>query len=238
LTSHVKFGKSRIYYNIIKSPSRKRTEILVVGKNSVNVLAPESKSRTEIRRIVKSNSRWIFRKQLNLDHRQGNGLTYSDGSKLPYLGKKYLLCIEKNINISNNTILKFQKGRFIASLDNKDPDSIRILYEKWLAKQAIRILKDTVEYYSKLIGIDHNTLRIRMKSQRNRVGSLGRNLTVNFNKNIVRLPLKIIEYIVLHELCHIYIPSHSKKYWQLISKVMVDYKKRKEWLEKNCHTYL
>ena len=87
--------------------------------------------------------------------------------------------------------------------------------------------------YSKIIGIDFNKLRIKIKSQRNRVGSLGRNLTLNFNKNILRLPLKLIEYIVVHELCHIYIPSHSKKYWILVAKIITDYKKMRERLAKN-----
>lgn len=84
-----------------------------------------------------------------------------------------------------------------------------------------------------MVRIKPAALKIRIKSQKNRVGSLGRNLTLNFNRNILRLPLSIIEYIVVHELCHVHIPRYSAKYWQLVSSLMVDYKERKEWLEKN-----
>lgn len=227
---YVKFGNARISYGIIKSPSRKRTEIVIADKKLVNVLAPENKSVSEIRKIVKTNLRWIYRKQLSLGEKQINILTYKDGSKLPYLGRYYSLSIRIGNKASS---LEFHKGKFIANLDTKNSDSTKFLYEGWLEKQGYRVLNRMVGKYSKMTGIDYNSLKLRIKSQRNRVGSLGRNLTLNFNKKILSLPIKIIEYIVVHELCHVLIPTHSKKYWQLVEKIISDYRKRKEWLEKN-----
>jgi predicted metal-dependent hydrolase len=236
-TSYIKFGKTRIRYDIIRSPSRKNTEIVVVSKKSVNVLAPANKHHRDIHDIVKSNSRWIFRKQLQLEEQHQKGLTYYDGSKLLYLGKKYALNVVKIENVlvseKNGRIFTFHRGGFIVRVSDTHPKQIKALYEKWLEEHAPKVLKKKVQNYCKILGLNPSTLRIRIKSQRNRVGSLGRNLVLNFNRNILCLPLNIIEYVVLHELCHIRVPIHSAKFWQLVSTVMSDYKKRKEWLERN-----
>ena len=163
-------------------------------------------------------------------------LTYSDGSKLPYLGKAYKLELVRIGQAMQGAKYKetftFQTGRFIARTSDLSRFKIKSLYENWLQKQATRFLKKRVLYYCKVIGLDQTELKIRIKSQRNRVGSLGRNLVLNFNKNL-RLPMKIVDYVVVHELCHVHIPDHSSKYWQIVGSVISDYKRRKEWLEIN-----
>jgi predicted metal-dependent hydrolase len=124
-------------------------------------------------------------------------------------------------------------GIFIAKSKLKEPNTIRSLYEKWLENIAASILQSKVNVYSDLLKIDSSKLRINIKSQKNRLGSLGRKLTLNFNKNLLRLPLEIVDYVVVHELCHTKIPQHSRAFWQVVELIMPDYKKRKEWLRKN-----
>jgi len=236
LTHYVRFGRSRIHYDIIKSPFRKKIEIVVVGKKSINVLAPEIKGDNEIRKIVKSNSRWIFKKQLSLEENKKKKSTYVNGSKLLYLGREYLLHVARtkiNANIENKEAFTFQKGKFVVRAMDIEPTNIKMLYEKWLQNRALSILQKKIRDYCKIIDLDPSTLKIRIKFQKNRAGSLGRNLKLNFNKNILRFPARIIDYVVVHELCHIRIPSHSRNYWRLVGAIMSDYKKRKRWIERN-----
>lgn len=234
----MRFGKTKIPYNVIRRASRRQTEI-VITERLVQVLAPEDKSDEEIHKIVKSNSRWIYKKQLHIQEKQTNSkiLTYSDGSKLPYLGKAYKLELvrigQERQDAKYKENFTFQTGRFIARTSDLSHFKIKSLYENWLQKQAVRLLKKKVLFYCKVIGLDYTTLKIRIKSQRNRVGSLGRNLVLNFNKNLFRLPMNIIDYVVVHELCHVHIPDHSSKYWGLVGSIMPDFKSRKEWLEMN-----
>lgn len=125
------------------------------------------------------------------------------------------------------------KGKFIVKSKGKEPCMIKTLYEQWLGKRAATILEKKVKEYSNLLGIDRSNLKINIKSQNNRLGSLGKNLTLNFNKNLLRLPPKIIDYVVVHELCHIKIPDHSRAFWQIVALIIPDYKKRKEWILEN-----
>lgn len=227
------FGKQKIWYDIVHRKKRKKTEIVVLENEKVKVLAPLGKSSNQIHRLVKSSSRWIFQQQLRLQQHKGKKLaTYRDGSTLPYLGRQYPLRIidtEDNMHES----FSFSKGKFIAKAKGKEPKIIRALYEKWLENRAAIILKKKVNEYSDVLKIERGKLRINIKSQKNRLGSLGRKLTINFNKNLLRLPPKIVDYIVVHELCHTKVPNHSPSYWRIVGLVIPDYKKRKEWLRMN-----
>jgi predicted metal-dependent hydrolase len=205
----------------------------VVDSKKVKVIAPTNKPAKEIREIVKLNSKWIFQKQLKLREQKNTKLLYLDGSKLPYLGRKYpLQILDVKKNDDDNKLFYLVKGRFVAKTNSKDPNHIRNLYENWLENRATNFLKSKVKSYSKMLGIDEG-MKIKIKSHKNRLGSLGKNLTLNFNKNLLRLPSRIIDYVVAHELCHAKIPNHSPAYWRLLALVMPDYKKKKEWLETN-----
>ncbi len=231
-TTFIRFGKQKIYYDIVRSKKRKKIEIVISDNANVKVLAPLQKTTKEIRQIVKSSSRWIFQKQLRLREYKNTGFTYSDGSTMPYLGKEYLLRVFDNDGGYGHDSFSFDKGKFIVKSNGKEASTIRNLYEEWLEKRAVSIIEKKVSEYSTLMNIDKDKLRINIKSQKNRLGSLGRKLTLNFNKNLLRLPPKIIDYVIVHELCHTKIPNHSRAYWQVVGLIMPDYKKRKDWLSK------
>lgn len=165
------FGKTKIPYNVIRRASRRQTEI-VITERLVQVLAPEDKSDEEIRKIVKSNSRWIYKKRLHIREKQTNSksLTYSHGSKLPYLGKAYKLELvrigQEMQDAKYKETFTFQTGRFIATTSDSSHFKIKSLYENWLQKQAIRLLKKKVLFYCKVIGLDYTTLKIRIVGAR------------------------------------------------------------------------
>ena len=169
------------------------------------------------------------RSELHIQENKTNSknITYVDGSTLPYLGKEYTLYLVNCGEGKEKEIFAFQRGRFVAQMTHMNHYKIKLLYEKWLEKQATKLLKKKVYNYCRVIGLDHKALKIRIKSQKNRVGSLGRNLVLNFNKNLLRLPMNIID----HELCHVCIPDHSSKYWQLVGSVMSFIKKGKNGLK-------
>jgi predicted metal-dependent hydrolase len=228
--NYVRFGKTKILYDIVKT-SKKKTEILVIGKNSVKVLVPENRPDHDIRNIVTSNSRWIFQKQLNFDARKPGKLTYSEGSKLPYLGKEYKIVFSPAHRTGH--LFNLENGMFFVGMADAKPAKIKFYYERWLMNEAVEILEKKVRHYCKLLHLDSRELQLKVKRQKHRLGSLGRNLNLNFNYKILMLPSDVIDYVVLHEICHIYVPNHSSKYWQLVGSVMPDYKNKKEWLFRN-----
>jgi predicted metal-dependent hydrolase len=77
-----------------------------------------------------------------------------------------------------------------------------------------------------------------MKNLRNRWGSLTKQGVINLNLNLIKAPEDIIDYIILHELCHLKIKEHSHHYWDLLHKFMPNYQDKIEWLKVNGDSLL
>jgi predicted metal-dependent hydrolase len=101
---------------------------------------------------------------------------------------------------------------------------------------AQEIFEEKVRKYSKKLGV--RAKGIAIKNLRNRWGSLTKNGAINFNLNLVKAPEDKIDYIILHELCHLKIKEHSHRYWDLMYKFMPNYHEKIEWLRINGNSLL
>ena len=225
----INFGKSKIKYNIVRSDRRKTTAI-VVNSAGVQILSPLQKSDEQIQKLVKSHSKWIYKKQLWAQQESSQKIIYANDSKIPYLGKSYQL---KVIVAKNDEGFFFRNGKFTAKVKQSSPTKIKKLYIKWLEEKS-QFIKNRVKSLSDKTGIKFS--KIHIKGHRERWGSMSKNGSLNFNVNLMRMPLKILDYVIMHELCHVQIPNHSSNYWTLLHKVMPDYEQRKEWLRINWRT--
>lgn len=100
-----------------------------------------------------------------------------------------------------------------------------------LSKRAKDLIPARAGYYAKLIGVEYG--RITVRHQRSRWGSCSARKNLSFNCLLMLTPPEVIDYVVVHELCHIKEMNHSKKFWAEVEKVIPDYKARREWLKKN-----
>jgi hypothetical protein len=128
--------------------------------------------------------------------------------------------IEKNLE-------KQQKN--IDKLENTNPMSQEEL--AYLTDMAKHILPKKVEYFADLIGVDFD--RITIRHQKSRWGSCSSKGNLNFNCLIMLMPDEIIDYIVVHELCHRKEMNHSYNFKREVEKILPDYKKRELWLKEN-----
>ena len=107
----------------------------------------------------------------------------------------------------------------------------KYLYEDWLMYQANQILKDKVNQHGKIVKVAPK--RIVIKNLKNRWGSVTKNKTINLNVNLLKAPEDVIDYIIIHELCHFKIKGHSYQYWNYLNQFIPDYKQKVEWLRIN-----
>ena len=228
------YGTSIIKYSVIKSRRIKTSEI-IVDRHEVVVRTPFDKPDHEIRNIVKGKANWILKKQK--EYREMNPEitkpTFGENSTLPYLGKNYPLRI---FNREARNSISFVDGQFIVNIwpiKNVTAQYVEKLYEHWLMKIARPVLKNKVETYSQKLGVTEPG-KIVIKRLKNRWGSIGKSGdTINLNVNLVKAPEEVVNYIVLHELCHLKIKGHSYHFWDLLHKFMPDYSEKIDWLDKN-----
>lgn len=127
------------------------------------------------------------------------------------------------------SIEKMQK-QMIERESNKEPQlSMKELQE--LANQALAYIPKRVEYYAPLVGVDYG--RITIRNQKTRWGSCSGKGNLNFNCLLMLAPVEVIDYVVVHELCHRIQMNHSKAFWSEVERVLPDYKSAKKWLKDN-----
>ncbi|MGI8831875.1 MAG: M48 family metallopeptidase [Nitrososphaeraceae archaeon] len=113
---------------------------------------------------------------------------------------------------------------------------LKKLYENWIKEKAQKVFESKVKRYLKKIEV--KVERIIVKNLKNRWGSLTTTGMINLNLNLIKAPEHIIDYIVLHELCHLKIKEHSHHYWGLVHRFMPNYQDKIEWLKVNGYNLM
>ena len=149
--------------------------------------------------------------------------------------------IEKFISQKNSWITKKQK---IAINKKDEVEKLKNnLFSEALAKgektkkitkqEAEEIISSRVKYYSQKENIEYK--KIKITSAKNRWGSCSFKNNINFSMRLAMAPMEVIDYVVIHELCHIKEKNHSRKFWNEVLKIMPNYKQNEKWLKTKGH---
>ena len=237
------YGNRKIDYLLIKSRRRKTSEV-IVDQDEITIRAPFEKTMPEIEKILDDKIRWILKKQKEYEHRSQEIIapTFLPDSVLPFLGKNYKLRIivsDKEKKKNQNSI-ELVDDDLLIFVDNTDEhmdkellkNKIRNLYNKWLNQKAKEFFIIKINKYSKIIGV-FPPQKIVLKNLKNRWGSVTKKDIINLNRNLIKAPDDIIDYIIIHELCHLKIQGHSHYFWSFLKQFVPDYQKKIKWLDIN-----
>lgn len=100
-----------------------------------------------------------------------------------------------------------------------------------LAEEALKVIPERVEYFAKVIGVTYGKITIR--NQKTRWGSCSSKGNLNFNCLLMLAPPEVLDYVVVHELCHRKQMNHSKAFWLEVEKVLPNYKEARKWLKED-----
>jgi predicted metal-dependent hydrolase len=234
----IRYGSTDLEYHIKRS-KRIKTSELIVDSDRIEIRTPLDKSLKDTRAIILDKADWILKKQKQYQESIPEIMIplFEENSTLPYLGMNYSLRINKNQ--STNT-MKFFDGEFVVDIMASDINEerkmqIRELYEDWLKRMAQKILKKRIDIYAQKVGVNVPTASVK-NSLKSRWASLTKKNSINFSMHLIKAPQDVIDYIVLHEICHLKIKGHSHHYWDLIYRYMPNYQDKIEWLNNNGRT--
>lgn len=105
--------------------------------------------------------------------------------------------------------------------------------EKRYRKDAKKRLEERVTYFHRITGGHYTSITVR--DQKTRWGSCSSRGTLSFNYRLIFAPPAVLDYVVVHELCHLTHMNHSKDFWNMVATVMPDYKIHKKWLREHGH---
>ncbi|MGL5291279.1 MAG: M48 family metallopeptidase [Plesiomonas sp.] len=197
----------------------------------VVVSAPKDASSEAILSAAKKRGRWIYQ-QLKDFRKQFEFTTprqYISGESHYYLGKQYLLkVIEAPQRVQG---VKLLRGKLEVSLRAKSPEKVKQLLTDWYKERAKEIFSKRLDVMlEQALWVEGRPL-LRMRTMQTQWGSCSPNGKITLNPHLVKAPRECIDYVILHELCHIAEHNHSERFYRIMSQVMPNWEKTKERLD-------
>ena len=226
----IRYGNSIIHYQIIKSHRRKTSQI-TVDKYGVIVRMPNTKTVSQAKQMIADKAQWIFKKQLYYKKQkpEATQVTFAKDSTIPYQGRNYKIKVIYNktqkVMVLRNTI------QFYIPQKRHTKSQIKSMYQEWLKSKAETYFAKLIKKYSDRIGVKPR--KIIIKNLKDRWGSTTQKGEINLNSNLMKAPIPVISYVILHEVCHLKIKEHSHHFWDMVSRYMPNYDEQKRWLELN-----
>ena len=242
---HFYYGDEQIFFERKARPdNQNRVQIKVHPDCRVVVSAPPQTSDTDVLLAVKKRSRWIYT-QLREFRAQTEFVTprrYVSGESHYYLGKQYQL---KVVEIPDQVQgVKLFRGRLEVSVRQKSDDlhlhkeRIKRLLINWYKTRAKAIFENRLDaMLDQAIWVDAKP-SLHILTMRTQWGSCSPQGKLTLNPYLVKAPRECIDYVILHELCHIAEHSHNERFYRLLTQVMPDWEKTKERLDGMASTLI
>lgn len=220
-----------ITYELVRS-SRRTADIVIEPDGRVIVRAPEDTSPEQIQDIIESKRLWIYK---NLAEWRDLNATrvireYRNGEGFLYLGRSYRLLLVSN----QDEPLLLKGGRFCLRrdlVDHGEMPAVKLAFRDYFVNRGRDKISERVHYYAPKVGV--NAGKIDVRELGNRWASCSPRGNLAFHWKCMMAPSRIIDYIIVHELCHYHHLDHSDAFWNEVDKVMPDFYERKQWLRKN-----
>jgi len=230
-------GSVEIPYVLRRSDAATRARITVTP-DSVEVVVPSAATEDEIAGVLQRRRAWLYEQTRHMAERMARSNAvrrFVSGAKIPYRGRLMRLRVEP----SDDTLVSvaYRNGFLVGCPQSVAPSSHDDLIESalrlWLRKRLRQDVADLVRRYGEPNGLKPRDVRV--KDQKHVWGSCGIDRVVNLNWQLVFAPRTVLEYAVVHELCHLRHRTHDRAFWGLVGTILPDWEARKAWLDQNEH---
>ena len=210
--------------------NRRKTADIRVEEGAVSVIVPVSTSLEKIDQLLSSKRMWIKEKMaLQRDMAPASSKQFVSGEAFPYLGRNYRLKVETGPFAP----VKLLQGHLVVQTPegSQQPHMIRNALVRWYKRQASLKIREKVKRYAPIVGVE--PAGVAIKTFKSRWGSCTTKGELEFNWRIMLAPNRMVDYVVIHELCHLIHHDHSPEFWREVMRVMQDYQVCREWLRWN-----
>lgn len=219
-----------IDYILLPGTERKTTDIVIERNGLVTVRPPKKFSPEEVDAVVESKRMWIYRNLAEWHDLNSTAVVreWVNGESFLYLGRGYRLSLVSDQDID----LKLLNGRFCLKRDlieNNGVQAAKRAFEAFYCQKGDERLKERMEYYAPKVGVTPKAFKVKELGYK--WASCTKDGTLSFHWKCMMAPVKIIDYMVVHELCHMYHHNHTDLFWNEVDKVMPDFIERKMWLK-------
>lgn len=227
---HIQYGTKQITFSIANR-KRKSIAVEVHPDTSVQIKAPLDCQLEDIKKVVSKRSKWIITQQKFFEQflPETPKREYVSGETHYYLGRKYIL----KIVVSNENKIKLQGGFLHVYVTNCSEDQVKHLLTQWYYKRALKVFDKVYdEAFQKFNQFSIQKPEMQIKRMKKRWGSYTPTGIILINPELIKAASVCIEYVMIHELCHLIERNHSKRFYNLLTQIAPDWQRWKLKLEK------
>lgn len=210
-----------INYTIIRRKV-KGIRISVNRDGEVRFVIPMHYPIKKLEKIIEKKRNWIEEKLKHFE-RLKNGF-YLNENEILYLGRKYTFIFTEKLK--NRYIINEEKQEIYTGIDLSDEGT----RNRWLIYEAKKIITERLKIINKGGRFKYSSIYIR--NQKTKWGNCSSKGNISFNWRIIKAPVEVIDYLIIHELIHLEEMNHSKAFWEKVSQVYPNYKEANRWLKK------
>lgn len=226
----IQYGTKQITFSV-ESRKRKSIAVEVHPDTSVQIKAPLDCSIGDIKKVVSKRSKWIITQQKFFEQflPETPKRQYVIGETHHYLGRKYMLKIIK----TDENKVKIKGSYLVIHTPDDNPEKVKHLLTEWYYKRASKVFEKVYnEAFQKFNQYNLQKPDMQIKRMKKRWGSYTASGNMIINPELIKAPSVCIEYVMIHELCHLIERNHSKKFYNLLHKIEPDWQRWKLKLEK------
>lgn len=224
------YGDYRYDYILLKLP-RKSLSLTVYPDKRIVLKCPPQASSERVEQFLKKKWLWLRRQLRYFDRFELQTTTkeYVAGESFRYLGRQYKLVVRS----AKSESVHLERGRLVlkTSKATRNASHNKKLLERWFRERAEKVL--TQQFHKVSVQFKQGAAqRFRICKMKTRWGSCSKRGTISLNENLIQAPRYAIDYVIMHELCHLVVHNHSAKFYRLLDSVMVDWKARQHRLQR------
>lgn len=226
------YGRQRIDYQVVRR-ARRTLEIAVEPDMSVVITAPVDASLEAIEAKIRKRTAWIARQQRffaqflpRLPARR-----FVAGESHRYLGRQYRLKVVPHVQ----QMVKLSRGQLVVQTHHPlSPETTKELVEAWYREKAEVWFLERIEVNLERFpdGEARRPRGLVVRQLKQRWGSMSPGSRLLLNRRLIEAPIDAIDYVITHELCHVTEPHHGSTFYDLLARVMPDWERRKQRLER------
>lgn len=208
-----------------------RVRIHVYPNGDVEIEAPEDKGTDQIRAAAQRRARWIFqhRNAAIAARREALPREYLSGETHFYLGRRHKLLVRENRG--RHSEVKLWRGKLEVTLPVADRAAVRRRLKAWYSHRSAEYLGSKFSDISERLDWIDALPRLKLMRMRTQWGSCSPEGVIYLNPALIKAPRHCIEYVILHELCHLVEHNHSKRFFDLLTRHMPDWETAKRELD-------
>ena len=213
--------------------SKRKTSVLYIVGDELQIRVPNRVRDRKIVEILETKERWIRNKVIQLQNQRiTNKREFISGESFSLFGRNLYLKVLEGGKVGTQLIDDYLITTVRTSeIGDLRKSRIKTYLEKWYIQEAYQKLEEKVMRYSKIIRVSPREIKVR--NYKTRWGSCDNKGRLTFNFHLIKAPHEIVDYVVIHELCHMIQPNHSKFFWNEVAKFDPSFKNHKKWLKLN-----